>query len=140
MKTVLTNGCFDLLHPGHVRFLREARKLGDCLVVLMNKDRSVRQLKGPNRPIFDHDTRQEMLMSLKSVDYCMKWDGTHFGEFLEDFDVDVYVKGGDYTEDNMDPEELQALKDHNVEIQFIPTYKDYSTTAICQKLQLSEMQ
>jgi rfaE bifunctional protein nucleotidyltransferase chain/domain len=98
-KVVFTNGCFDLIHPGHVRVLREAKSLGDVLIVAINSDRSVRELKGPNRPILNENERAEVLAALACVDYVITFDDLLPRETIKAIQPDVLVKGGDYTPD-----------------------------------------
>ena len=93
---VLTNGCFDLLHRGHVRYLSAAAELGDLLVVGVNSDRSVRQLKDPDRPLVPEDQRAEVLAALVCVDYVTIFDEPTAIELVQAVRPDVYVKGGDY--------------------------------------------
>ncbi|MGE0103384.1 MAG: D-glycero-beta-D-manno-heptose 1-phosphate adenylyltransferase [Blastocatellales bacterium] len=95
-KVVFTNGCFDLLHPGHVRYLRQARYLGDALVVALNSDRSVRELKGPNRPILTETERAEVMAALGCVDYVTIFDDPTPRELIATLLPDVLVKGGDW--------------------------------------------
>lgn len=95
-KIVFTNGCFDLLHVGHVRYLAEARKLGDILVVGVNSDDSVKRLKGPQRPIQNQSDRSEILMSLKSVDYAEIFDQDTPADLIRKVRPHLLVKGGDW--------------------------------------------
>jgi D-beta-D-heptose 7-phosphate kinase/D-beta-D-heptose 1-phosphate adenosyltransferase len=95
-SVVFTNGCFDLLHLGHVRYLRQARSLGDLLVVGVNSDRSVEVLKGPSRPVVPQDERAEVLAALESVDLVTIFDEEDPGELIEAVQPDVLVKGGDW--------------------------------------------
>ncbi len=94
---VSTNGCFDVLHLGHLRYLQAARKLGDCLVVAINSDTSVRQLKGQNRPLVPEDERAEMLAGLACVDYVVIFPELTPVELLSELKPNIHVKGGDYT-------------------------------------------
>ena len=93
---VTTNGCFDVLHLGHLRYLQAARKLGDCLVVAINNDSSVRQLKGQNRPLVPEDERAEMLAGLACVDYVVIFPELTPVELLSELKPNIHVKGGDY--------------------------------------------
>ena len=93
---VTTNGCFDVLHLGHLRYLQAARKLGDCLVVAINSDTSVRQLKGQNRPLVPEDERAEMLAGLACVDYVVIFPEFTPVELLSELKPNIHVKGGDY--------------------------------------------
>lgn len=95
-RVVFTNGCFDLLHLGHIRYLQEARSLGDLLVVGLNSDESTRALKGPNRPLIPQDERAEVLAALACVDYVTIFEEITAVALVETLRPDVYVKGGDY--------------------------------------------
>jgi D-glycero-beta-D-manno-heptose 1-phosphate adenylyltransferase len=96
-KTVVfTNGCFDILHAGHVRYLAAARALGDALIVGLNSDRSVQRLKGPNRPINDEGDRAEVLAALGAVDFVVVFDDATAEGLVAEIRPDIYVKGGDY--------------------------------------------
>lgn len=95
-KIVFTNGCFDLLHVGHVRYLQEARTLGDCLVIGLNSDRSVRSIKDPHRPLIAEDQRAEVLAALECVDYVVLFDETDPLELIKEIRPDVLVKGADW--------------------------------------------
>jgi len=95
-RVVFTNGCFDLLHPGHVRYLAAARALGDVLIVALNSDRSVRELKGPTRPILTEAERTEVLAALASVDYVTIFDEPTPRSLIAGLLPDVLVKGGDW--------------------------------------------
>ncbi len=98
---VFTNGVFDLLHPGHIRYLREARLLGDALVVGLNSDRSVQAIKGPTRPVTPQNERAEILLSLGSVDAVVIFDEETPHELITSVQPDVLVKGADWGEDNI---------------------------------------
>lgn len=100
-RLVFTNGCFDLLHPGHVRYLREARSLGDALVVALNSDRSVRVLKGEGRPILNERERAEVVAALQVVDYVIIFDEETPRELIAELLPDVLVKGGDWPLDEI---------------------------------------
>ncbi len=95
-RVVFTNGCFDLLHPGHVRYLAQARELGDILIVALNSDRSVRELKGPARPILKEDERTEVMAALGCVDYVTVFDQPTPRELIARVLPDILVKGGDW--------------------------------------------
>jgi rfaE bifunctional protein nucleotidyltransferase chain/domain len=98
-KVVFTNGCFDLIHPGHIRMLIEAKSLGDVLIVAINSDRSVRELKGPSRPILNEHERAEVLAALACVDYVITFDDLLPRETIKAIRPDVLVKGGDWSSD-----------------------------------------
>lgn len=101
-RIIATNGCFDILHIGHLRYLAESKKLGDLLVVGINSDSSVKALKGPSRPINNEIDRAELLLGLKPVDFVIIFEETDACNFLKKVKPDVYTKGGDYS-----PEELK---------------------------------
>lgn len=133
-KLVFTNGCFDLLHAGHVRYLQQARALGDALVVGLNSDRSVRELKGEGRPLNAQDDRAEVLAALGCVDFVVIFDGKRATELLRAVRPHVYAKGGDYTTDSLDPEERAALESCGAEIKILPLVPGRSTTALLGKI------
>ena len=95
-KTVFTNGCFDILHPGHIDLLKRARALGSRLVVGINSDESVRQIKGPGRPVLNQDDRRKMLMALSSVDEVLVFEQLTPEELIHNIKPDILVKGGDW--------------------------------------------
>jgi D-beta-D-heptose 7-phosphate kinase/D-beta-D-heptose 1-phosphate adenosyltransferase len=129
---VFTNGCFDLLHPGHVEYLHEARALGDVLVVGLNTDDSVRRLKGPDRPFNDQASRATVLAGLASVDAVSLFDEDTPAELIQALEPDVLVKGGDYA-----PEEVvgaRAVRQGGGEVRILPFRKGYSTTALVERI------
>ena len=136
-KLVATNGCFDLLHAGHIRYLQAARALGDALVVGLNGDRSVCELKGPGRPINNEKDRAELLAALESVDFVSIFPEMRATRFLEMVAPSVYVKGGDYRVDTLDAEEYAILKKLGAEIRFIPFEPGYSTSRLLEQLRNS---
>jgi rfaE bifunctional protein nucleotidyltransferase chain/domain len=111
-RVVLTNGCFDLLHVGHVRYLEKARGLGDALVVALNSDASVRSLKGPARPIVPEPERAEVVAGLASVDYVTVFDDDTAEAVVTALRPDLYVKGGDYDNDRHDLPEAAIVRDY----------------------------
>lgn len=133
-KIVATNGCFDLLHVGHVRYLQAARALGDVLVVGLNGDRSVRELKGPGRPITSERDRAEVLAALACVDLVTIFPEIRATEFLAAVRPGVYVKGGDYTPRTLDEEELTVLKDVEAVVRLVPFEKGYSTSGLIEQI------
>ena len=133
-KIVATNGCFDLVHPGHVRYLKAARALGDILVVGLNGDASVRELKGEGRPLNDEKDRAEVLAALETVDLVTIFPELRATRFLEAAAPDIYVKGGDYNSDTLNAEERAALEKVGAKIDIVPFEKGYSTTRIIEKL------
>ncbi len=133
-KLVITNGCFDILHRGHAQYLYESRELGDALVVLINSDASVRALKGPTRPVIDEYNRAYLLCSLACVDAVVIFDGQRCDRQLEALAADLYVKGGDYTLEKLDPTERAALERARTRICFKPFIPGFSTTTIIQRI------
>lgn len=132
-KTVVfTNGCFDLLHPGHIRLLEQARALGDLLIVAINSDAGVRRLKGPGRPLVPGAERAEVLAALEAVDCVTVFDEPTPRELLQALLPDVLVKGGDWGPDEIvGREEVEAAGGRVVSIPFI---KGYSTTELIERV------
>ncbi len=133
-RLVATNGCFDLLHVGHVTYLETARNQGDALLVGLNGDASVRQLKGPGRPITPEDERAAVLAALESVDGVCIFAERTATRFLAAAQPDVYVKGGDYTLDTLNKDERQAVEQAGGKIVIIPFVPGKSTTATLEKI------
>jgi D-beta-D-heptose 7-phosphate kinase / D-beta-D-heptose 1-phosphate adenosyltransferase len=125
-RLVATGGCFDLLHTGHVRILRQARELGDALVVLLNSDASVRALKGAGRPVMAAEDRARVLAALACVDAVVVFDELSPETVLEELRPDVWVKGGDYTEAQLP--EAAAVRRHGGEVLLLPTVAGYSSS------------
>jgi rfaE bifunctional protein nucleotidyltransferase chain/domain len=132
-RLVFTNGCFDILHTGHVRYLQQARALGDALVVAVNGDVSVRALKGPTRPINPEEDRSEVLAALACVDFVTIFQTERVTDLLRTIQPHVYAKGGDYTVASLDPGERGALEEAGTEIRILPLVPGRSTTAILEK-------
>ena len=131
-RLVFTNGVFDLLHVGHVRYLAQARALGDALVVAINSDRSVRELKGPDRPVFDQDERAEILAALRHVDYVVIFDDVSPRALIGKLLPDVLVKGGDYQIDEIHGrEEVEAAGGKVIPLPFVP---GASTTSLLERM------
>ena len=131
-RVVFTNGCFDLLHPGHVSYLRAARSLGDALVVGLNSDASVRRLKGPPRPVVPEKDRATMLAALESVDAVILFGEDTPVRLLRDLKPAVYVKGGDYRIEDLP--EAKVAADIETEIRIIPFEPGYSTSALIERI------
>lgn len=130
LRVVLTNGCFDLLHPGHTRLFEEARKLGDVLVVAINSDRSVRALKGSHRALQPEAERAEIIAALAAVDYVTIFDNPSVLEVVARMLPNVLVKGGHYTLDQIvGHDEVEAAGGEVVSIPIVP---GYSTTSIIE--------
>jgi rfaE bifunctional protein nucleotidyltransferase chain/domain len=133
-KLVLTNGCFDLLHPGHVRYLQTARTLGDALAVAINGDQSVRALKGEGRPLNPEADRAEIVAALGCVDHVVVFPEVRATHLLETVRPSIYVKGGDYTSETLDAEERAALENAGAEIRILPFEKGQSTSALIERM------
>lgn len=133
-KLVLTNGCFDLLHLGHVRYLQEARRLGDILVVAVNGDQSVRALKGEGRPLNGEQDRAEVLAALECVDYVTIFAEPRVTGVIEALRPAIYAKGGDYTPETLDADEVSALKKVGSEIRTLALVPGKSTSAIIARM------
>lgn len=133
-SVVATNGCFDVVHAGHVRSLAAARALGDALIVGLNGDDSVRQLKGAGRPVNTALDRATLLAAFEFVDAVCIFPGIRATEFLRQARPDVYVKSADYTFATLDPGERQALEEVGADIRFLPLVPGLSTTVILSKL------
>ena len=133
-KIVATNGCFDLLHVGHVRYLQAARALGDLLVVGLNGDDSIHELKGAGRPITTQSDRAEILAALACVDLVTIFPEIRATKFLAAVRPAVYVKGGDYTPRTLDDEELTILNEVEAAIRLIPFETGYSTSGLIERI------
>lgn len=131
-KIVFTNGCFDILHKGHIELLSKAARLGDILIVGLNADSSVKRLKGEDRPVNDENFRSEMMAGLVIVDAVSLFEEDTPYELIEAIVPDILVKGGDYKPEDVVGAETVIKNGGNVEI--IPLVKGYSTTAIIQKI------
>jgi rfaE bifunctional protein nucleotidyltransferase chain/domain len=129
---VFTNGCFDLLHVGHVRYLQEARKQGDCLVVAVNSDRSVRQIKGPGRPIIPEEQRAEVVAALGCVDWVTIFDEPDPLVLIKLLKPDVLVKGGDWPEEKIVG--ASEVKEAGGKVSRIPQEVGVSTSDILEKV------
>ena len=132
-RIVFTNGCFDLLHLGHIRYLKEARRLGDILIVGLNSDNSVRSLKGKDRPLVKEKDRAEILSTLEMVDYIIIFNELTPKNLIDKILPDVLVKGGDWKKE-------EVVGRNTVEVQggeviIIPEVKGYSTSTLISKIQ-----
>jgi D-glycero-beta-D-manno-heptose 1-phosphate adenylyltransferase len=133
-KLVVTNGCFDLLHLGHVTYLESARNLGDALLVGMNGDYAARQLKGAGRPVNMEADRAAVLAALASVDGVCIFHEKNAVKFLAAAQPDIYVKGGDYTLDTLNQDERRTVEQVGGKIAIIPLVPGKSTTALLEKI------
>ena len=125
LQVVFANGCFDLFHVGHVRYLEGARQQGDVLVVGVNSDRSVRQLKGEGRPLLPEDARAELLAAMECVDYVVVFDELTAENLLRDLRPDVHCKGTDYTEATVP--EREVVRSWGGRVAIVGDPKDHST-------------
>src|SRR5499427_1398912 len=131
-RIVFTNGCFDLLHPGHVRYLAQARALGDALIVAINSDRSVSELKGKGRPILNEQERAEVLSGLESVDFVIVFDEQTPQQLIAAILPDILVKGGDWTIDKIvGREEVEAA---GGQVYSLPYLEGQSTSEIIERI------
>lgn len=131
-KVVFTNGCFDILHAGHVTYLEAAKAQGDVLVLGLNTDESVRRLKGPERPINHELDRAKVVGALKSVDYVVFFGEQTAEAVIAEVKPDVYVKGGDYTLDTLP--EAKIVQSYGGKVAFIDMVEGRSTTNIINKI------
>jgi D-beta-D-heptose 7-phosphate kinase/D-beta-D-heptose 1-phosphate adenosyltransferase len=131
-RIVFTNGCFDLMHVGHVRYLAAARDAGDLLVVAINDDASVRRLKGPERPLVPEDARAEVLAALEAVDLVTKFGEDTPAEIIAALLPDVLVKGADWAPDEVVGR--QTVEAHGGRVELIPVVEGFSTTALVERL------
>ena len=136
-RIVFANGCFDILHVGHVRYLEEAKRCGDVLVVGVNSDRAVAALKGEGRPILPEAGRAELVAALESVDYVAIFDGLTAAEILLDLLPDVHCKGTDYSQETVP--ECEVVKSFGGEVRIVGDPKNHSTrellAEICRRKQ-----
>jgi rfaE bifunctional protein nucleotidyltransferase chain/domain len=132
-RLVLTNGCFDLLHRGHLSYLQQSAALGDLLVVAVNSDASVRALKGEDRPLNNELDRAFALANLRSVDAAFVFPGPRLANEIRILKPDLYTKAGDYTLDSLDPSEKAALLECGAEIQILPFVQGHSTTSLIER-------
>lgn len=131
-KLVFTNGCFDILHRGHVEYLNEARNLGDYLLIGVNSDASVKKIKGPNRPINNEDDRAYLLDNLKSVDYVIVFEEDTPYNLIKEIIPDLLVKGGDWKEDDIIGSDV--VKENGGEVKSLNFVENYSTTSVIEKI------
>ncbi len=131
-KIVFTNGCFDILHAGHVRYLKESKKFGDILIVGLNSDISVKKIKGESRPINPEMDRAEVLAGLEAVSYIVLFDETSPVKLLEEIKPDIYTKGADYTVETLP--EAKTVLSYGGKIEFIKFLEGRSTTKIIDKI------
>lgn len=131
-KVVFTNGCFDILHVGHLRYLEQAREQGDLLVVGVNSDASVKRLKGPTRPINSELDRAEMLAGLKAVDYTVIFTEDTPMEIIDELKPSIHVKGGDYKKEDLP--ETEVVERNGGEVRILMLVDGKSTTSVVNKI------
>ena len=132
-KVVFTNGCFDILHVGHLRYLNEAKRQGDVLIVGVNSDASVKRIKGESRPINSEKDRAEMLCGLKAVDYTVIFEEDTPEALIGELKPSIHVKGGDYTKDDLP--ETKIVESYGGEVRILTFIEGKSTTNIVKKIQ-----
>jgi rfaE bifunctional protein nucleotidyltransferase chain/domain len=131
-RLVFTNGCFDLLHVGHVRYLKEASQLGDLLIVGLNDDQSARDVKGPGRPFVVQEERAEILASLECVDYVVIFGGSTAERLVETLKPDVYVKGGNYRIEELP--EAKVVAQYGGQVYLTSLIPDRSTSSLISRI------
>lgn len=131
-KIVFTNGCFDILHQGHLHVLREAKALGDLLIVAVNSDGSVKRLKGPSRPVINEAGRSELIAALEMVDYVTLFEETDPRRLIEEIQPDILAKGGDWRRDQVVGADIVERSGGKVAV--IPYLKGFSTTEIIERV------
>ena len=137
IRVVLTNGCFDILHVGHLRTFKDAKSNGDILIVGLNSDQSIRGLKGETRPIVSQSDRLELLAALEPIDFVTLFDEPTAVNLVELIKPQVYIKGGDYTLDSLP--EKEVLIRYQAEVIFIPIVKGISTTQLIDRIRTANM-
>lgn len=138
-RICFTNGCFDLLHAGHVAYLREASQQADCFVLALNSDESVRTIKGPSRPVLDEQDRISVLSALECVDYITVFDTENVIPLLDVLRPEVYVKGGDYTIETINQVERRFLEGYSADIVLLSAIEGASTTEILRKIHENDL-
>ena len=133
-RIVWTNGCYDILHAGHVLYLQKAKETGDVLIVGLNSDESIRAVKGPTRPIVSQGERAIVMAALECVDYVIIFPETSPYSIIETLQPDVYAKGGDYTLDTINQQERRLVEGYGGEIALLPGVAGSSTTAVINKI------
>lgn len=132
---VVTNGCFDILHVGHARYLQKTKSFADYMIVLLNSDKSVRSIKGPTRPINNEQDRAEVLNALACVDYVVMFDEDSPASLIDEIKPDVYTKGADYTMETLP--EADIMRKNNIKVEFIEFVAGKSTTNTINKMKES---
>ena len=133
---VVTNGCFDILHVGHVRYLQKTKSFADYLIVLLNSDKSVKAIKGESRPINTELNRAEILCALSCVDFVVLFDENSPADLIDEIKPDVYTKGADYTMETLP--EADIMRKNNTRVEFIEFVEGKSTTNLINKINNKE--
>ncbi len=131
-RIVFTNGCFDILHAGHIKLLKKAKKLGDVLIVGINKDKSIKKIKGKDRPIMDEKQRIEIISAIEFVDYVVPFGDTTPEKLIKMIKPDIIVKGGDYKKDEVVGKDI--VEKYGGKVYIFPLVKNISTTKIINKI------
>jgi len=131
-KIVFTNGCFDIIHAGHIKLLKKAKKLGDILIVGINKDKSIKKIKGEDRPIMDEKQRIEIISAIEFVDYVVPFGDTTPEKLIKIIKPDIIVKGGDYKKDEVIGKDI--VEKYGGKVYIFPLVKNISTTKIINKI------
>jgi len=134
LQIVATNGCFDILHFGHVSYLQRAKQLGHLLAIGLNSDISIRALKGPSRPLVPEKQRAAVLAALECVDAVVIFRQPRAHRFFTAVHPDIYVKAGDYRLDTLDPGERELLQSIGTKFKFLPFVRGFSTTGLIEKI------
>lgn len=129
---VFTNGCFDIIHPGHIKVLKKAKSIGDILIVGLNSDKSIKKIKGKNRPIIDQKGRCEILSSLWMVDYIVLFDEDTPEKLIKSIIPNFIVKGSDYKKEEVVGKDI--IEKYGGKVIIVPLYKNYSTTNLIRKI------
>ena len=132
---VFTNGCFDILHAGHVTYLEEAKAQGDILVVALNSDQSVKKIKGEKRPIIEQDNRAKLVAGLKAVDHVVLFDEDTPIQVIQELQPDIHVKGGDYEASSLP--EYDSVKEYGGQVKVLSFVEGLSTSTIINKIKAS---
>ena len=135
-KIVVTNGCFDILHVGHIRYLQKTKTFGDYLIVLLNSDKSVKSIKGESRPINTENNRAEVLCALSCVDFVVMFDEKSPRDLIDEIKPDVYTKGADYTLETLP--ERDIIEKNGIKVEFIEFVEGQSTTNLINKISNKE--
>ena len=131
-KIVFTNGCFDILHAGHIKLLKKAKELGDVLIVGINRDKSIKKIKGKSRPIMDEKQRIEIISAIEFVDYVVPFGDTTPEKLIKIIKPDIIVKGGDYKKDEVIGKDI--VEKYGGKVYIFPLVKNISTTKIINKI------